>query len=592
MQELYMILILKNQYETHYYMTNQGIKYYKAYSRFINNDYIYKRYSSYLPCQEAENLGSDDNPLYSCIKCSELLTTVSSYNQPIKVNDENSKISFCLLRGYITKYYISQYCLEATIQIKNGKEIFNCIICKNKYAIVISSDGNYCEESLSLYRCLVPYCKTCKFHDGNTCEECISDYEVNTLTGTCIKKSTEIPSIIWKIIYDMNKKNHNLKIKLKGRTKSQINEGHSFLVIFTFKKAQRLRNLEGKNDTIKINGLCVTDKDVDKYNNEEQIVDYTCTGNNTNNINLTNYILELIEDGDNQKFLMPSNIKELVYQIIKKYGDLNILEYSDSYFSLNNFGALTFTVSEEKEFFAKNYIFDFTIEGELSDDLTNKKSVNGYLHLYEVDAIVNCVFKQSESDLKAYLTCDFNAQDYKDIKEFSFSYSEISNEDSDIIIYGLYKIRLINGENVEKEISKIASFFEKSATYFIIGGCVLGAIIIGVIIFIIIKKRKRSNMYNNMQESGMKNINMPNMPNMSNMPNMNNMNIIPNMANMANMTNIPNAINMQGNNIDQTISSKRQMKKNGSIKILKNKEKHHKKSMIKKKIKDKLKKKK
>ena len=597
---------IKSQYGTHYNMTNQGVEYYKDYKNFMNNDYIYNRYSNYLPCEEAENLGSDDNPLYSCIKCSEVLTTDSSYKPPIKVTDENLKISFCISRSYISDYSNYRYCLEATLQIKNGKEVIDCTKCINKYGIALSSNGNYCKESLSSYRCLVPYCKTCKLHDGNTCEECISNYEVNTLTGSCIKKSTEIPSITWKEIYNLNKKN-NLSIKLKGITTSQINEGHSFLVILTFTKNQRLRYLEGEKDTIKINAICETEEEVDKYNNEEQLVEYTCTGNNTDNINLTDYKLELIEDGENQKFLMPSNLKELANEYKEKNGDLENI-YSFSSFTLDSLRIVHFTVSEDKDFQAENYKFKFIIEGVLDNALINNEPFFCTLELNEVYDKVDCEFS-SESNLKAYLTCDFNAEDYKYIKTFSFKTSQISNEENDIIIYNLYKISLINTENKNKMTIKSSSNY---AIFLIIGGCLGGAIFIGILIFCYIRRRRRRNMYNNIPESGMGNINMvgmpnmvnmvnmpnaynmrnmvnmpngynmrniPNMPNTFNMTNMSNMTNVPNMANMPNMPNManmvnmanmpdaPNASNIQGNNMFEDPTSKSPTKQMGQIKV-------------------------
>ena len=52
----------KSNYKKHCYMTNQEIEYYKAYENFLDDDYIYNRYGEYYPCQEAENLGNDENP--------------------------------------------------------------------------------------------------------------------------------------------------------------------------------------------------------------------------------------------------------------------------------------------------------------------------------------------------------------------------------------------------------------------------------------------------------------------------------------------------------------------------------------------------
>ena len=579
-----------SNYKKHYYMTNQEIEYYKAYSNFMDKDYIYNRYSEYYPCQEAENLGTDENPSYSCIKCYEAYT---GFEPPIKVTELNSKLSFCLYADYKNNKNLYN-CLEATLQIKNGKEVFNCTKCKNKYDIVVSEDGNYCKDSPSLYRCLVPFCKTCKLHDGYTCEECISDYEVNTLTGSCIKKSTEIPSIIWKDIYDFKKNaTDGPTFNLRGITTSQIYSGHSFLIYLTFKKKQRLRNLEGEKDKIKMNGICNALNEVEKYNNELQLVDYICTGNNTDNINLINYILELIEEGDNQKFLMPSNLEELVNQIKEKENSDEIMILPNVSFFLDTLMRMrTFTVNDEKKFQAEKYKFNFKIDGMLNGNLTDKKPFKGDLDLVEVDKKVNCEFT-SETNLNAYLTCDFNAENYKDIKTFSFKMSQISNKDNDIIVSNLDKITLINTEE-EK------SFFEKNKLIIIIiCGCALGAILIGVLIFFIIRKKRanQSNNFINMQESGMKNINISNKPNMPNGITITNMNNVPNMPNMTNApnmpkkTNAPNMINVpngQGSNMDKGGLSKTPFTKIHSKKT-KDKKKHDKENKIKNKTKDKVK---
>ena len=38
---------------------------------FKDTDYIYNKIKDFYPCQEAENLATEENPLYSCTKCYE-----------------------------------------------------------------------------------------------------------------------------------------------------------------------------------------------------------------------------------------------------------------------------------------------------------------------------------------------------------------------------------------------------------------------------------------------------------------------------------------------------------------------------------------
>ena len=68
---------------------------YKDFYIFAEHDYIYNRYKNYYPCQEAENLGTDDNPLYSCKKCYEFINKESN-KIPIRITEESSKVSYCI----------------------------------------------------------------------------------------------------------------------------------------------------------------------------------------------------------------------------------------------------------------------------------------------------------------------------------------------------------------------------------------------------------------------------------------------------------------------------------------------------------------
>ena len=184
---------INSQYKTHSFMTYKGIDNYKGVNNSLLNNYIYNRYSKYLPCQEAVNLGTDENPLYSCLKCYEFLNPDKNNILPSKITEINSKISFCLnsdYKGFNKKINIT-ICLEATLQIKNGEEIFNCTKCRKRFALTFNSTYQRytCNESLSSYKCLIHYCKACKINDGNTCEECLPGYEVVNLTGSCMIKN-------------------------------------------------------------------------------------------------------------------------------------------------------------------------------------------------------------------------------------------------------------------------------------------------------------------------------------------------------------------------------------------------------------------
>ena len=56
-------------YQSHYIDINGRNTTTQDYIKFTKNDYIYQKYKNFYSCQEAENKGTEDNPLYSCKKC-------------------------------------------------------------------------------------------------------------------------------------------------------------------------------------------------------------------------------------------------------------------------------------------------------------------------------------------------------------------------------------------------------------------------------------------------------------------------------------------------------------------------------------------
>ena len=181
-------------YDSHFYYFNDGKVTKNDLLTFKNNDYIYNRYKNYYPCQEAENLGTEENPLYSCVKCYEYSIEDKHFIEAVKITEINKKLSFCFDPD---EYDDLNNCEEATYRIKNGKEEFNCTKC-NKYSIMIynkNSGKYYCELSYEGKKCSVLFCKACKNSDIYYCEECITNYEVNILTGSCVKKTEVIPTV-------------------------------------------------------------------------------------------------------------------------------------------------------------------------------------------------------------------------------------------------------------------------------------------------------------------------------------------------------------------------------------------------------------
>ena len=156
---------------------------------------------------------------------------------------------------------------------------------------------------------------------------------------------------------------------------------------------------------------------------------------------------------------------------------------------------ITFSINEPKNIEAKKFKFDIQIEGKLDKEISNKEAIKQEFILAEVeDTKANCVFNIG-SELNANLNCEFSSKKHKDIKTFSFKTSEIITTDREIYLSQLDDIKLINSEE---------SFFEKNKLYFIIGGCGLGAGITGVVIFLILRKKKLNLLK---QDSGINNLN-------------------------------------------------------------------------------------
>ena len=468
----------------HFYTINKGEVTLNDYALFLLGDYIIKRYSKYFPCHEAENIGTEDNPLYSCKKC-----LIEESKESLKIIEESSKVSFC----YYSASVGLPYCKEATYKIKNGEEVYNCTECHKNYDLVFSivTDTYYCKSTIKTNRCLVFYCKRCSPEDGYTCHECLPDYVIDSLTGYCVKKTEVIPVIIWKDIYRLKisgrKMINNRYIfgpffVMRGITSSQINARHTFLVYVTFVKKNRIRNLE--DELIKIPTICEVIEGVDETYDDANMVEYECIGNQTSDLNLTNYKLDNIEEGNNENSLKKTNLNNLIIEIKKEFGDLEILNSTESSFTYEDLiKIIIFQMNENiKDIKATNYKFNFKIEGKLSKEIAQIELKKEF-ELSEVDTKANCIFTIG-LEKNADLSCELNVQNHKDIKIFSFKTSQINIDNNEIYLAKLNDIKLINSEkNNKKAIIIIVS---------VVCGIIL-AVLLGVGIYFMGKKLKSNN---------------------------------------------------------------------------------------------------
>ena len=114
-------------------------------------------------------------------------------------------------------------------------------------------------------------------------------------------------------------------------------------------------------------------------------------------------------------------------------------------------------------------------------DITQKEiTIKKEFELSEVETKANCAFRIGLNKI-ADLSCDLNVENHKDIKTFSFKTSQINTVDNEIYLSKFNDIVLINSEkNDDKKGIIIVG---------IICG-VVGAALIGVVIFFLVRKLK------------------------------------------------------------------------------------------------------
>ena len=109
-----------NYYNIYYYDKNPSIDYIYKY-------FFYRYIKNYFsPCLEVINLGTEDNPLYSCSKC--------FYSDYRLLTDVNSNISYCINTNLIGKDLVN--CIDNEFKIKNKKIEYNCTQCKENSNLV------------------------------------------------------------------------------------------------------------------------------------------------------------------------------------------------------------------------------------------------------------------------------------------------------------------------------------------------------------------------------------------------------------------------------------------------------------------------
>ena len=485
---------LFNYYQFSYY-------YYKNYTDIFKDNkyektekflfhYLYKHDFLY-PCKEAINLGTKDNPRYSCNKCFDLFDNEEfdniyydnyadgygyyyfldeyiyqfndysyylNYGHPIKITETGSNISYCMKANTEAKN-----CTEATYKISNGKAIFNCTKCLKDNLLKYDKELNinYCKYNINTAaNCMVNYCKNCLSDNFYFCSDCItSDFEVNKITGSCVKKTEVIPAVTWKDVYrlQMNQEKEisgkiitGPSLTLRGITNSQINSGHAFLVYLTFKIKNGLRNLEEEK---KIPAFCQIDESVEESKNDVNFVDYECIGDTDFEMD-ENYILNGIEEGDNDGVFISNNFDTI------KNADLANLKNETSARLNNLTNLIIFKVNEESIInqTSSNNKFNFSLYGSLNQDPEVKKLTDLEIPVREIEnKTAKCDF-YSDDNLNASLICGLELNSDDEIKNITFKSNEVDLKHNNKILYipslnYIYLFRTQNEdvEEIEKE---------------------------------------------------------------------------------------------------------------------------------------------
>ena len=130
---------------------------------------------------------------------------------------------------------------------------------------------------------------------------------------------------------------------------------------------------------------------------------------------------------------------------------------------------------------ANDFIFNFTIEGKLSKNITDTElNIEKEFDLSEIETKANCTFNISLNQT-ADLSCDLNVENYKNITTFSFKTSQINTDNNEIYFAKLNDIVLINSE--EDDNKKVIIIVSVICS-------VVGAALIGVGIFFLVRKLK------------------------------------------------------------------------------------------------------
>ena len=411
-------------------------------------------------CEVFTNLGTDDKPKYSCVKCRNNNGDYLSDDAIIRITYQENSTAICYYRS---KYPTLNNCTEITNYVEDGQEKYNCTECVEDNILYYHKDTNVniCRYKFYEKQCVVKYCKTCVPGNNYFCSLCLpADYEVSPLTGGCVKKMEKPPEVYFKDIfrYQVNqfkqigeKIMHGPFFSLRGLTNSQINTGHAFLVYLTF-KLQTTRNNRNLEETKSVKTYCQIVESCDETDGEPNIADFDCIGDLEEEEELTDYDLSSIEESSENNstgVFESSNLNSLA-----KDTDLSTLgTKTETTFKIKDFTELVvFNLDNVNNVISKDYHFDFTLNGKLNKEL-QEESKTVSIPLNQVNnKTVDCTFSIKPGSI-ADLKCNLNLEEYKNnFNEFSLKVTEIKDSsDNPIYLSRINEVKLIHQEEEDDD---------------------------------------------------------------------------------------------------------------------------------------------
>ena len=456
------------------------------------------------------------NPIFSCQKCYPHYTNVINESQIQTCVYAENELQFCL-KGESKQIFDEENNIYKTE--------YNCTECEEHYELEYnnSTKKTICKP----IECLSMNCEVCKDNEVYICKECKIGYVFSKL-NECIIKPEITPNIHFKDIYRFAL-NGNTKINgedifgpiytIRGLTKEDIVEMHSFIVLSIFKLEEGLRNLD---ETKQFKSYCIYKNKIISSETILKLVDYECIVDSEYQ-DLTNYKLNQIIEG---QYLDSSNLNSYdLENLVSQVQDLT--KYDSSFLSSDLDKYIYFIIDDNNinNKFETNItgIFNFTIRGKTDKD--SNKNIFGELKIREKNDIKAYCNVNASNKEDALLNCEINLKTILNNNSdeiITFEDDEIKSEQHNILFSGMNNIEILKFK-MKAEIMPIEDIKEdekeketkkKKNTSLIIGLTIgFGIPIIGVLIFLIIfyykKKRSKINQNENQKVSRFKEEGLP-----------------------------------------------------------------------------------